>query len=286
LRAAKVCIAVVAATVLAVLPIARSADAGPRWAPASTATIHPGVQTFTPAGQCTSNFVFFDKKHVYIGQAAHCSSKGLPNETNGCETDLYPVGTKVRLEGASKRGVIVYNSWATMQDIGEKDEATCLGNDFALVRIDPADRAKVNPSIPIWGGPTGLDRSASFGESTYTYGDSELRAGLEALSPKFGVTTGDDNEGWTHGIYTVTPGIFGDSGSAVLGPTGGALGVLSTVELLPRPLENNAADLAKALDYMKRNAGLTSITLAKGTLPFAGVLSVGVLPARLLSDVP
>lgn len=272
MKAKRVCIAVAVVAVLSVLPFTRVADAGPRWAAASTATIHPGVQTFTPSGQCTSNFVFFDAKHVYIGQAAHCSSKELPNETNGCETDLYGVGTKVRIEGASKRGVIVYNSWSTMQKIRERDLSTCYGNDFALVRIDPADRAKVNPSMPIWGGPTGLDRSASFGERTYTYGDSGLRAGLEALSPKFGFTTGDDNDGWTHGIYTITPGIFGDSGSAVLGPTGGALGVLSTVELLPRPLENNATDLAKALDYMKRHAGFKHLTLAKGTLPFAGLV--------------
>lgn len=260
-------------SVLSVLPIARTADAGPRWAAAQAATIHPGVQSFTSGGQCTTNFVFFDKRYVYIGQAAHCSSLGLPNETNGCETGVRPAGTKVRIEGASRPGKIVYNSWATMQKIGEKDGATCYGNDFALIRIDPADRSKVNPSIPVWGGPTGLDRSASFGERTYTYGDSSLRAGLEALSPKFGLTTGDENDGWTHGIYTITPGIFGDSGSAVLGPSGGALGVLSTVELLPKPLENNASDLAKALDYMKRNArGFASVTLAKGTLPFAGVI--------------
>ena len=28
------------------------------WAPAATATVHPGVQTFTNGAQCTSNFVF------------------------------------------------------------------------------------------------------------------------------------------------------------------------------------------------------------------------------------
>jgi hypothetical protein len=272
LKAAKVFIAVVSVLLLAALPLARSADAGPRWAPASTAPIHPGVQTFTESGQCTSNFVFYDKKDVYIGQAAHCSSLGAPNETDGCITDVRPVGTKVRIEGASKRGVVVYNSWVTMQAVREKDHSACMGNDFALVKIDRADRGKVNPSIPIWGGPTGLDRSAAFGETMYTYGDSMLRAGLDALSPKFGLSTGTDNEGWTHGVYTVTPGIFGDSGSAVLGPTGGALGVLSTIEVLPKPLENNAADLAKALDYMKTHTGLRGITLAKGTLPFAGVL--------------
>jgi len=265
-------VAVCAAGALVLGGVAHQADARPRWATAKAAAIHPGVQTFTPSGQCTANFVFYDKKDVYIGQAGHCSSKGLPNETNGCTTAHYPLGTKVRIEGAAQRGTIVYNSWATMRSVGEKDESTCYGNDFALVRIAPGDRAKVNPSIPVWGGPTGIDYHAGFGETTYTYGDSELRAGIDALSPKFGVSTGDDYDGWTHGIYTVTPGIFGDSGSAVLGPTGGALGVLSTVEVLPRPLENNASDIGKILEYMKRYTNLDAVMLAKGTVPFSGVL--------------
>jgi hypothetical protein len=135
----------------------------------------------------------------------------------------------------------------------------------------PADVSKVNPSVPFWGGPVGLDRSTRFGELTYTYGDSVFRAGLDPLSPKFGIATGDDFDGWTHGTYTLTPGISGDSGSAVLGPDGGALGVLSTFEVLPTPLENNVSDLAKALAYMKRHTSLR-VTLADGTTPFSGVL--------------
>jgi hypothetical protein len=106
----------------------------------------------------------------------------------------------------------------------------------------------------------------------YTYGDSILRAGVSALSPKFGVTTGDDYDGWTHGMYTLNPGVAGDSGSAVLGPDGGALGILSTIEVLPTPLENNVTDLAKAFAYMKRHTSLDGVTMANGTLPFAGVL--------------
>jgi hypothetical protein len=46
------------------------------WAPASQATIHPGVQTFTNGAQCTSNFVYDDGTSVYLGQAAHCSGTG------------------------------------------------------------------------------------------------------------------------------------------------------------------------------------------------------------------
>ena len=44
---------------VATLALAGSAAAVPSWAPAGSATIHPGVQTVTEgSGQCTANFVF------------------------------------------------------------------------------------------------------------------------------------------------------------------------------------------------------------------------------------
>lgn len=49
------------------------------WAPAKSATIHPGVQTFTDGAQCTSNFVFQEGSSVYVGQVAHCSGTGGHN---------------------------------------------------------------------------------------------------------------------------------------------------------------------------------------------------------------
>ena len=48
---------------------------------------------------------------------------------------------------------MVYNSWLTMQAKGETDPDTCQYNDLALVKLDPADVANVNPSIPDFGRP-------------------------------------------------------------------------------------------------------------------------------------
>ena len=48
-----------------------ASNASAQWAPAASATVHPGVMTFTDGAQCTANFVFFDgANNVYIGQAA------------------------------------------------------------------------------------------------------------------------------------------------------------------------------------------------------------------------
>ena len=128
------CLSVVALGVAALAPAVASA-----WAPASQATVHPGVMVFTNGAQCTSNFVFTDGSSVYLGQAAHCSSTGGQTSTDGCDTGSLPIGTPVDVTGASKPGTLVYNSWRTMQGKGEADANTCAYNDLALIKLNPAD---------------------------------------------------------------------------------------------------------------------------------------------------
>ena len=248
---------------------APSASAAPTWAPAATAPIHPGVQTFTAGAQCTANFVFSDASNtVYIGQAAHCSGTGGNTATNGCTSGSLPIGTQVQVTGASQPGVMVYNSWLTMQGLGETDANTCQFNDLALIRLNPADFGKVNPSIPFWGGPNGIDTNGTVqGESVYSYGNSELRGGVSQLSPKQGVSLGDAGGGWSHNVYTASPGIPGDSGSAFLNSTGAALGVLSTVQIAPLAGSNGVGDVSREISYMTAHWSLGA-QLALGTQPF------------------
>ena len=249
-----------------------AAGSAPAWAPAATATVHPGVQTVTAGGQCTANFVFYDATDVYIGQAAHCSGTGGNTATNGCTSGSHLLGTPVTVTGASQPATMVYNSWLTMQALGETDPDVCQYNDFALLRLDPADTGRVNPSIPHWGGPTGLNTSGTaLLQHVYSYGNSSLRLGLTSLSPKKGISLGDAGEGWTHLVSTLTPGIPGDSGSAFLDSAGRALGVLSTINVgLPGGVNNGVSDLARALDYMRAHSPFTAVELALGTVAFNG----------------
>jgi hypothetical protein len=262
------------ATALAILAcalVAGQAAAAPTWAPASSAAIHPGVQTFTNGAQCTANFVFYDASNVYLGQAAHCSGTGSSTDTDGCTSGSLPIGTPVDI-GGSKPGTMVYNSWLTMQSHGETNADTCAFNDLALVKVDPADVGKINPSIPFWGGPTGVHSGGTAaGDTVLSYGNSELRGGVTQLSPKQGKSIGDDGNGWSHNVYTVTPGIPGDSGSAFLDASGKALGVLSTVQLAPLAGSNGVGDVAKELAYLNSTGGF-SVTLATGTEAFTGPL--------------
>jgi hypothetical protein len=256
---------VCALALAAVAPAA--ASAAPTWAPASSAAVHPGVQTFTDGAQCTANFVYYDASDVYIGQAAHCSGTGGSTETNGCDSGSLPTGTPVEVTGASKPGTMVYDSWLTMQAKGETNPDTCQYNDLALIKLDPADAGKVNPSIPHWGGPNKVGASTALRDKVYSYGNSELRGGVTQLSPKEGYSLGDDANGWTHSVYTVTPGIPGDSGSAFLSKDGAALGVLSTVAIAPLAGSNGVGDVAKELAYMQAN-GFSGVQMAMGTEPF------------------
>lgn len=133
---------------LAFFSVGASASA---WAPAGSATIHPGVMTFTGAqsflggaGQCTANFVYTDASGaVYLGQAAHCSSTGSDTETNGCSTHSLALGTPIYsgelvngvIENGTLIGTLAYNSWIAMQGKKESDPNTCAFNDLALIKI-------------------------------------------------------------------------------------------------------------------------------------------------------
>jgi hypothetical protein len=246
-------------------------DAAPTWAPEATATIHPGVQTDTAGGQCTANFIYTAGSEVYIGQAAHCASTGGQTDTDGCLAGSQPLGTQVTIEGAEHPGTLAYSSWLTMQSLGETDADTCAYNDLALVRIDPADVDNVNPTIPHWGGPVGLDTDGTTaGERVFSYGNSSLRFGITQLSPKTGLSLGSGG-GWSHDVYTVSPGIPGDSGSAFLSSSGQAMGTLSTLQIAPLVAGNGVGDLSHELAYARSHvASLADLQVVNGTRAFNG----------------
>ncbi|MEJ7875508.1 MAG: serine protease, partial [Solirubrobacterales bacterium] len=222
----KMFLTIALAALAALLPATASADDG--------AAIHPGVMTFTEGAQCTSNFVFRDGGGTYLGQAAHCSGTGAATDTNGCDAGSLPLGTPVEIDGAPRPGTLVYSSWIAMQNAGETNENACAYNDFALVKVDPADVAAVDPTVPRLGGPTSVGGSgAMLGDSVFSYGNSSLRAGIMQLRPKQGVVVQGEGNGWSRTVYTVTPGVPGDSGSGFLSDSGQAIGTLSTLAIAP-----------------------------------------------------
>jgi len=253
------------------------------YAPAATAEITPGVQMYTDGAQCTANFVFTDGAgNTYVGYAAHCAGLGAATDTNGCDAGSLPLGTRVTFaRGGSLvsggttvgHGTLAYSSWLTMQGRNETNEDACAYNDLALVKVDAADVSKVNPSIPFWGGPVGINTDGTAaGDRVYSYGNSILRGGIEALSPKTGASVGTTGNGWSHPVYTVSPGVPGDSGSAFLDAEGNALGTLSTLAIAPLAGSNGVGDLNSELSYAQQFGGIAGLQLVPGTEPFEPVL--------------
>ena len=256
-----------------------AAKAGRTWASGTNATLGPGVQTYTGRVQCTANFVFIDRaKDVYLGQAAHCAELG-DSTTNGCHGRSRRLGTRVTFNsgGSSRRGgeavgtgTLAYSSWRTMRRRHEANRATCAYNDFALVKVDPEHLTDVNPSVPFWGGPDGLNTTGTdAGERVHGYGNSSLRGGDRQLSPQTGVAGGDSSasHGWSHGYQSPTPAMPGDSGSAFLDSHGRAVGTLSTL-VLSIPIVNAIGDIHKELSYARLHSGISGLRLVLGTSRF------------------
>lgn len=250
-----------------VVGAATPASAVPVWNP--NGTIRPGVQTYTAGGQCTANFVFYDSSNnVYIGQSAHCATTGGPTDTNGCTTGSHPIGTNVTVGGATRPGKLVYSSWIAMKSASPAPTAAeCAYNDFAIVKLDAADYGRVNPTIPFWGGPSGVDTNGMPSNSyVYSYGNSSLRFGLTPLSPKVGLSNGTTTgSSWSIRVYTATPGIPGDSGSAFVDRDGKGIGTLSTVSA---DGSNGLANLNLALAYARSHSSLTTLQVANGLTAF------------------
>ncbi len=256
--------------IAAVPPAGAAGAAPPDFAPADTATLHPGVLLVTDGKGCTANFVFTDAAgHYYLGQAAHCASRGEPDEFDGCIDPVLPLGTEVRVHGSQVRGTLAYSSWNTMQAVRESDENVCRTNDFALVRLPDSAVAALNPSVPFFGGPTGLaSGTAGIGDLAVSYGNSPLRYGVQELSPKHGVLVKSTDDHWAYIAYFLTPVIPGDSGSGVLDEDGRALGVASSLIVVPYPAGNGVVNLVSALTYAQQHSGIKGLRLVPGTEPF------------------
>jgi hypothetical protein len=242
------------------------------WAPAASASIHPGVQLLNAGAQCTAGFVLTDSGHIFLAEAAHCLSTGTPRgaEGDGCTSDSLPLGTPIDIAGGRHRGTLAYSAWIAMHRAGEARPDLCTFNDLALVAVDPGDYPLVNPSVPVWGGPTALSPGVRQGDAVFGYGSPELGLTLGLLGPRQGESVGDAGHGWSHDVVTAPPGSLGDSGSPFLDSHGAALGALASMEISPVPGSNGIGDLARELDYVRLHSLLRHVQLALGTEPFSG----------------
>jgi hypothetical protein len=177
------------------------------WARAATAEIAPGVQMYTDGAQCTGNFVYSDGAgNTYVGYAAHCAGTGAATDTNGCEAASLPLGTRVRF---ARGGSLLSGG----TEVGQGTLAYS-----SWLTCSSAGRPTPTP-VP-------------------SYGNSSLRGGIEALSPKQGTS----------------------------------LGTLSTLAIAPLAGSNGVGDLSHELGYAQQYGGIAGLRLVPGTEPFSPLL--------------
>lgn len=261
-----------AALAIAMAVAALALPGNPAHAAQGEAPITPGVLMVSPVhGQitssCTAAFVFAGGGSTYLGFAAHCTGSGESMGLSGCTEPTLPLGTDVVIEGndgSRTSGRLAYSSWATMRERGESDQARCLHNDFALVELDAADLPRVDPTVPVIGGPTGLDTDGTVrGEPVVSY-----QPHGSPTNVKQGRSLGAADGGLAHRVETVPPGRPGDSGSGYVDGDGRAFGVLSTL-FTDGSRTNGVTDLAQALDYANAYGGIGPVALVPSTVPFA-----------------
>ncbi len=126
----------------------------------------------------------------------------------------------------------------------------------------------MSPDVPYFGGPHGINTSGvEQGGMVYAYGNSPLRGGIGMLAPKRGVVVATIDSGWSYLVYFATPGIPGDSGSAVLDAQGQALGIMSSLITTPTPGANGVADIGRMVGYAQGLSGIRGLRLVDGAQP-------------------
>lgn len=247
----------------------------PPWPDPAEASVRPGVRVVAGGGQCTSNFLFRtpDNATLMLGVAAHCVAEN-PRQGDGCDAATEPMepGTEVTVSGAANGGRLVYSSWWTMQQNNESASNLCRYNDFALIALHPADRGEVHPALMHYGGPTGLAAPGDVqpGDKVLWYGNSDTRQDADELQRNEGYVVRKDSS-WSAVMYSATPGVFGDSGSAVIDTDGRAVGLLSTIRLSPEAGSNGVPLISKVLSYANEHGANAELVtwqmLDQGRLP-------------------
>lgn len=220
---------------------------------ADSGRIGPGTQLVTGSKVCTANFVFRDARgRTFVGYAASCAMRrAVPGR---CARSL-PLGTTVRFADRGRtigHGVLRYSSFRSLRRAGVTSPAVCAANDFALVQVRGAARRKLDPSVPYWGGPTGLGELPA--AAGMVFGLARPSATARVL-PRAGEVT---SLGTTARVTTLLPSTRSLRGSGFLDDAGRAVGVLTTST---RTGVNTVVSLAKAVGYARAHgvAGLRPV---------------------------
>jgi hypothetical protein len=245
--------------------------------PAAAGGIGPGSKLIIdlPSGTflCTAGFVFNGADGTrYLGAAGHCFLPENKTATHGTGADYDAQGTTVRVCVAAcvfggvsgdvfsgtlvQLGPVAY----ARQELGDDE----IGYDFGVVRIPSSLAAQVRPSMPVWGGPTGVQDVAA-GSLVCHYGQGVGAGETFVTMARTGIGIRADDGAWLANA-AVTPG---DSGSALEVCAAGADGIRGqgaagiVTHLRYAPVGNAAGTTLSRAVSLAAEANL-SLTVATG----------------------
>ena len=145
---------------------------------------------------------------------------------------------------------------------GESDPDTCAYNDLALIRIDPADVGSVNPSVPGFGGPTGVGAAANPAPRSTRTATRNCAAGHQAEPEAGGPAAGRRRRLEPHRRHPVArhPRRLG---RGFLNESGQAIGVLSTLQIAPLAGTNGVGDIGREIAYLRADGGFPTSSLCR-----------------------
>ena len=180
--------------------------------------LRPGSWISTESrGRCTANFVFTDKKELFLGTAGHCVQK---------------VGEPVlsRSMGVIFGKVTYRTRPARPAESKDAPPSMAFDHDFALIQVFEKYRDFVDPQACAWGGPVGLftGRRIDMTEVRYMGFGTGLGSipGTDESQPLTYARRGEAPEISDPGAFRfIGPATPGDSGAPVLLEDRLALGI-------------------------------------------------------------
>lgn len=165
-------------------------------------------------GWCTANFTFKKRGAWGLGTAGHCGETGRP-----VSAYVVPPPTSGKLPGLYVIGRI-----GVSHDNG-------IGDDFAMIEVFPEFSSWMNPTMPVWGGPSGIYTGGQVGLPVKHFGHG-LVFGTGG-TPRVGASLRWDIENGS-GFSWAGAASPGDSGSGVLTALGESAGDLTHLVVDPQ----------------------------------------------------
>jgi hypothetical protein len=179
---------------------------------------------------CSANFVWAQGNRRFLGAAGHCFLPADLSASHGPGADYDPAGVTVDVcvsgcEGNFRTSELL-GTWVRLGAVAyarqSSPDGAAVGHDFGVVEIPREFRDLVRASLPVWGGPTGV-QEMSLGDYACHYGNGVGTGEVVLTKARVGIGGISDHQAWAGDFVAA----FGDSGSGLVGCVNDGLGSIS-----------------------------------------------------------